>query len=206
LTGRRGGLRIRFMKVKAVLFDLDGTLTVPILDFDRIRSEIGEIEGPILEAMEKMTPAERQRAEEILHRHEEEAAVNSQLNPGVRQVWSYLRGSGRLIGLITRNRRWSVEKFSQTHNLSFDSIFTREDGPAKPDPYPVRQVCRELEVQPEEALVVGDYLFDLISGRRAGARSVLLSSGKKYADYVHEADYVIARLDEVIRIIEDIEK
>jgi len=194
------------MKVKAVLFDLDGTLTVPVLDFDRIRGEIGEIEGPILEAMEKMTPDERQRAEAILHRHEEEAALNSRLNPGVHEMWSYLRGSGRSIGLITRNRRWSVEKFCQKHGLSFDSIVTREDGPAKPDPFPVRQVCRNLEVQPQEALVVGDYLFDLISGRRAGARSVLLRNAIKYAEYQHEADYVITRLDDLIGIIEEIEK
>ncbi|MCK5272001.1 MAG: hypothetical protein KAJ52_05470, partial [Sedimentisphaerales bacterium] len=65
------------MKIAAVIFDLDGTLTQPYLDFDQIRSEIGNIDGPILEAMEQMPPPQRRKALEILHRHEQEAAENS---------------------------------------------------------------------------------------------------------------------------------
>ena len=34
-----------------VIFDLDGTITEPYLDFDTIRAKVG-VEGPILEAME----------------------------------------------------------------------------------------------------------------------------------------------------------
>ena len=47
------------MPIRAVVFDLDGTITEPYFDFDAIREEIGlEKNGePILEAMEKMTPA-----------------------------------------------------------------------------------------------------------------------------------------------------
>ena len=61
------------MPIRAVVFDLDGTITEPYFDFDAIREEIGlEKNGePILEAMEKMTPAQRDRAEHILHDHEQ---------------------------------------------------------------------------------------------------------------------------------------
>ena len=39
----------------AVIFDLDGTLTIPLLDFNRIRQEIGISDGfPILEALATM--------------------------------------------------------------------------------------------------------------------------------------------------------
>ena len=41
------------MKVAAAIFDLDGTLTRPVLDFNAIRREIGDVEGPLLEAMEE---------------------------------------------------------------------------------------------------------------------------------------------------------
>ena len=45
------------MTIKAVIFDLDGTITEPFLDFDAIRREIGlsPEAGTLLEAMEKMT-------------------------------------------------------------------------------------------------------------------------------------------------------
>ena len=120
------------MKIKAIIFDLDGTLTRPILDFDLIRSEIGGIEGPILEALEHLTTQQRQRADEILARHEHHAAENSQLNHGVHQLWQWMAQKQLKVALVTRNQRSSVERISEIHNLKFNVVFTREDGPAKP--------------------------------------------------------------------------
>ncbi|MBN1764178.1 MAG: HAD family hydrolase [Sedimentisphaerales bacterium] len=194
------------MKIKAVLFDMDGTLTKPYLDFDLIRSEIGNVTGPILEAMEKMPPENRKKAQDILHRHEKEAAENSYLNPGVAEVCDWLRHRDIKIGLITRNQLDSVNHFCRRHHLSFDSIVTREDGPVKPDPFGVLHSCEHLTIQPREAIVVGDYLFDLISAKRAGAHPVLLTSQDTCNDYCHEADYVISTLNELPQIIDNIEK
>lgn len=193
------------MKVKAVIFDLDGTITRPYLDFDRIRAEIGDVDGPLLEAMQKMPPEKQRRAEEILHRHELLAAQNSQLNDGVHEIFDWLRRRGKKIGLITRNRRDSVERICCLHSISFDSVVTREDGPVKPDSFPVAHACREMAVAPTRSIVVGDYLFDLLSGRRAGAISVLLATQPNFANYQHEADYVIEQLTELPPIITELE-
>ncbi len=54
----------------AIIFDLDGTLTVPVLDFGAIREELGLTDEPILEAMARMDAADRARAEAVLDRHE----------------------------------------------------------------------------------------------------------------------------------------
>jgi HAD superfamily hydrolase (TIGR01509 family) len=185
------------MEIKAIIFDLDGTLMQPYLDFDMIRAEIGGIEGPILEAMEKMSAEQQGRAHAILGRYEELAAENSRLNPGVAEVCLWLDEHGVAIGLVTRNQRRSVERVCQLHNLHFDSVVTREDGPVKPDPFAVLRACELMGVQPSEAVMVGDYLFDLQSGRRAGALSVLLKTNKKCAEFEHEADYVISTLNEL---------
>ena len=194
------------MKIKAIIFDLDGTVTRPILDFDQIRAEIGDIEGPILEAMEQMSPGEQQRTHQILARHEHIAAENSQLNPGVHELFAWLRQRGMSIGLVTRNQRRSVERICELHNLSFDSVITRQDGPAKPDPAPVQLACAGMGVEASESVMVGDYLFDLVSGRRAGAVSVLLTTSENHRDYKHEADYVIDSLNELPAVIDNIEK
>ncbi len=59
------------MSIKAVIFDLDGTITQPYFDFDAIREEIGlaRDSGPLLESMVKMTPQLRQKTEIILNKH-----------------------------------------------------------------------------------------------------------------------------------------
>jgi HAD superfamily hydrolase (TIGR01509 family) len=193
------------VKIEAIIFDLDGTITRPYLDFDQIRAEIGDVEGPILEAMQKMSPEKRGQAEEILHKHELLAAENSQLNPGVYEVFDWLRSRNNKIGLITRNSRDSVERVCVRHQISFDSVVTREDGPSKPDSFPVIHTCREMAVSPTQSVVVGDYLFDLISGRRAGAISVLLTTQQNFDDFRHEADYVIEELGKLPDIIVGIE-
>jgi len=193
------------MKVAAVIFDLDGTLTKPYLDFNRIREEIGSVQGPLLEAMEKMTPKDRRRAEDILHRHEREAAENSELNPGVWELLRELKKQDRRLGIVTRNRRGSVQRVCQIHDLVFEGITCREDGPAKPDPFAVLHVCEQLNVAPEESMVVGDYLFDLQSARRAGAKCVLYRSQDHSWGHEEEADYVIDHFNELLTLIADIE-
>ena len=56
-----------------------------MLDFPRIKAEMGIGDCPILEALAEMSPRERLAAEAVLHRHEEEAARGSTLNPGCRE-------------------------------------------------------------------------------------------------------------------------
>jgi len=193
------------MKIAAVIFDLDGTITKPYLDFNQIRAEISNVQGPLLEAMEKMTPEDRLRAEEILHRHELDAAENSQLNPHVPQLLRLLQNQNRLLGIVTRNRLDSVQRVCRIHNLMFDGICTRDDGPAKPHPFAVLHVCRQINVPPHKSLVVGDYLFDLQSARRAGAKSVLYRSQQHSRGHEHEADFVIDDLNELPNLIAALE-
>ena len=62
---------------RALLFDMDGTLTEPYLDFEAIRREMGIAPGCwLLEAIAAMPPTERAAAESMLHRHEEAAATD----------------------------------------------------------------------------------------------------------------------------------
>src|SRR5512135_2813484 len=95
------------MKIKAVIFDLDGTITQPFFDFDAIRKEMGfpADAGPILELMEKMTREKRDEAERILFAHEEKAVAESTLNSGAKETLEELRKSGILIGILTRNKK-----------------------------------------------------------------------------------------------------
>lgn len=194
------------MQVTTVIFDLDGTITRPCLDFDQIRRDIGDIDGPILEAMADMTDEQRAHANSVLLKHEQKAAEESELNPGAAELLDRLRSENRRIGLITRNCRQSVEHICAKHNLRFDAVSTREnDGPDKPDPFPFYYVCEKLNAQPHQALMVGDYLFDLLCGKNAGAQSVLVCTNKDYSDFLDQADFAIHNLTELHGIIESLE-
>ena len=167
------------MYPKAILFDMDGTLTEERLQWDDLRADLGVQPGEaILEAIHRMSGAERARAETVLHHHEQLAAERSVLNPGCREMltWMDTRGIGR--ALITRNTRASVRTVFDRCGLHFDIAITREDGLYKPDPAPLLLACQQLGVAPAEAWMVGDWKYDIMAANAAGIHAVWLSFGR----------------------------
>jgi HAD superfamily hydrolase (TIGR01509 family) len=191
------------MSIKVVIFDLDGTITQPYFDFDAIREEIGlaRDSGPLLESMETMTPQLRQKAEKILYKHEQKAVIESKLNTGAKHTLSQLRASGIRIGILTRNQRANAYAIASKHNLHFDAVIGREDGPAKPDAFGVLELCRQFDVKPQETMLVGDYLFDLLCAKAAGAYAVLLTNHHQADDFAEHADFCIENISGVLEII-----
>jgi HAD superfamily hydrolase (TIGR01549 family) len=192
------------MHIKAVIFDLDGTITQPFFDFDAIRLEMGypPDAGPILELMEKMTPRQREEAERILQVHEEKAVTESTLNPGAKKTLAELRRRKISIGILTRNKKDNAFAVAKKHGLKFDAVVGREDGPVKPDAFGVLYLCERFGIKPQESLVVGDYLFDLLCARSAGAIPVLLKNHHKADEFSQYADFVIENIADIIQIIE----
>lgn len=196
------------MKVTAVIFDLDGTLTEPVLDFDKIRSEMGidsESED-ILTAMEAMDPVRQKQAQTILTRHEHHAAQHAQLNDGVPELLSELRKRKIPIGLLTRNTRENTLFVARQHQLDFDAIVARHEGPAKPDAYGVLELCHQFNSIPSETLVVGDFLHDLQAARNAGAIAVLMKTHSKAEHYKVHADYCISHMSELLNLINELQQ
>lgn len=163
---------------RAVLFDMDGTLTRPLLDFSRIKAEMGIGARPILEALAEMNDAERRDAEVVLLRHEEQAAAGSTLNEGCRDVLGWLLGRRVGTALITRNSRSSVTTVLRRHGLSVDVAIAREDAPPKPDPRPLLAACERLGVTAGDAWMVGDGQYDVEAGLAAGVRTVWVGHGR----------------------------
>lgn len=193
------------MSIKAVIFDLDGTITQPYFDFDAIRQEmgLGKDSGPVLESMEKMTAQQRLRAEEILHFHEQKAVNQSSLNPGTRETLSVLRTADIHIGILTRNKTTNAQAIARKHNLKFDAVIGREEGPVKPDAFGVLRICEQFGVKPAETMLVGDYLFDLLCAKAAGAVAVLLTNHNQACEFTEHADFCVENISRILQIIED---
>lgn len=163
-----------------VLFDMDGTLTKPVLNFGKIREEMGIAGGrPILEALAEMEGEVRRRAEEVLLRREREAAEAAELNEGCERVLGMLAAAGVRTGLVTRNSAESTRRVLEAHGLAFGAVVTREDEPYKPRPEPIVLAVERLggKVAREEIWMVGDGEHDIEAGVAAGVRTVWVSHG-----------------------------
>jgi len=157
-----------------VIFDMDGTLTRSGLDFDLMRREIGLADGvSVWEGVQQLLPSARARAEAVVCRHEAQDAAVCELQPFAAEVVQQLRAAGKVVSLMTRNSRVSVDVFIDRHDIEFDQTRARCDGVVKPAPDPVLDLCAAAGVAPASTIAIGDYKYDLECANRAGAVSVL---------------------------------
>jgi hydrogenase expression/formation protein HypE len=196
------------MAIKGVLFDFDGTLTRPILDFGEIREALGcPPRLPVLEYIETLPESRRAEAHQVLDQFETEAAERCRPNRDAEQVLQTLLRRGLQIGIVSRNSlsaiRMSLQNFQRVRLSDFAVVISREDPfPPKPDPESVREAVRRMGVGVHEVMMVGDYLFDIEAGQKAGARTVLLTNGKDASHPGCSPDLVILRLSDLLPIIE----
>lgn len=165
----------QFARPAALLLDMDGTLTVPHLDFPQIKRDLGlPVDQPILEALDQLSAHDRRLADSILDRHENAAAEASTLAAGCHELLDWLAAEQLPFAVVTRNSRRSLETVWRLHGLPKCVCVTRDDEVYKPDPAPLRLACRRLEVPPERAWMVGDGPHDVEAGIAAGMRTVWL--------------------------------
>jgi len=202
------------MPIKGVLFDFDGTLTLPgALDFPAIKKALGcPLDQLILEFVESQPPDRQAGLMEILEEREDNAAQASIPNRGAEKCLSALRKRQISIGILTRNRlksvKKSMEKFEVVTIDDFDAIVTREIALPKPHPDGVIKAAGQMGLSPEELLVVGDFRFDVIAGKRAGAMAVLLTNGGEsvMAPDDPQPDYTITHLEDLPALLSQLTK
>ncbi len=198
--------------IRALLFDFDGTLTNPgALDFKVIRQELdcpGDV--PVLEFIETITEkARREKARQALDDFERRGAARSRPNPFAEQIVRQARTWGLKVGILTRNTfecvKIALANFETLSLDDFDLVLTRDHRIApKPDPAGIQAAAASWKLEPEQVMVIGDFLFDLEAGRKAGSLTVWLDVGtvpeqfRSQLDY----DYRVTGLDQLLPIIQ----
>lgn len=183
--------------LRGIIFDLDNTLVDSQLDFEAMRLEMGLASDlRILEAIAELPAEHAASCNAILSRHEEQGAKQATLLPGVDHLLQEAQRRNWRIGIVTRNSRKHSQAMLDNLNLQADILITRDDGPVKPHPWPVAHVCQTWGIHPHEAVMIGDYRFDVDSGRAAGTHTVLLSHPVEPHAYPNEeeADLVLSSL------------
>jgi len=190
------------MRIKGIIFDMDGTITAPYFDFVSIKEEAGIGDVDMLDYLRQATGAEYERVHAVLMKFEEAGVANARLNRGARKVLSFLAKRKIPTALLTRNSRKSVDGVCRKLKLKFDISVTREDGPHKPAPEPIWEIAARWCAKPSEVLVVGDYKWDVLCAKNADAPCALLINGSGEPEWAKDADFVITKLTDVIEIIE----
>ncbi len=186
------------MRYEGVIFDMDGTLIEPLLDFAKIRRELGiDPSRGILEAIDDMPETEASLARERLLGWEIASARLARLLPGAAQAVRAVSRAGLKTALLTRNTleamRIVLERFAE---LRFDLTFSRESGPIKPQPDGIIRACARLGIDPRKTACVGDFHYDITAANAAGAVSVLLAAHER-PGWADQANFVIESLDEL---------
>lgn len=179
------------MTIKAVVFDLDGTLAEFNLDYKAVRAEalqflvnqgfpasILSVNESMFEMLKKAQVYMQNNGKEkdfasikkslfdIAFKHEWEAANKTAPLPGVFEALKTLKTMNLKMGIFTINSERSVNLILDRFHLGqfFDATITREGVPrVKPDPSHLEAVLKALNMKPEEVAVVGDNAVDVRS-------------------------------------------
>lgn len=190
------------MAIRGVIFDMDGTITAPYLEFAKFKAVAGIGNVDTLDYLRSATGAEYERVHGLLMKFEEGGVANARLNRGARTLLNHLKRRRVPVGLLTRNSRKSVDGVCRKLKLEFDVVFTREDGPHKPAPEPIWEIAKRWKLKHRELLMVGDYKWDVLCAKNAGIPCAVLVDGEVVPEWAAGADFVIRRLTEVKAIIE----
>ena len=190
--------------VKAVLFDLDGTLvdSVPMLteavnrvmrangcsEFTeaQIAAMVGKGAKALIEsvcAAQGIVPSP-ENVQRFLKSYAS-AMMGSDMPeetfyPGAREAVAALQAAGFKTALVTNKMRMVTEAFVQRTGLNVDlNALVAGDDTDHPKPAPdmLLLACKKLGVSPAEAVMVGDSENDALAARAAGIRAMLVSTG-----------------------------
>jgi phosphoglycolate phosphatase-like HAD superfamily hydrolase len=100
--------------------------------------------------------------------------------------------------------RAALEKFTQITVQDFAAVITREKSLPKPHPEGVYHAAQHMGISPSELLVVGDFRFDVLAGKAAGALTVLLQNSEKsvMSPGDPQPDHTIHQLEEILAILD----
>jgi HAD superfamily hydrolase (TIGR01509 family) len=192
--------------IKAVIFDLDGTIVKFNLDYKAVRAETKQIlvrEGfpaSIFSLNESIFDMQqkaqlymknngkkeieiakiREEIFKLAERRELEAARTTELLPGTSETLKMLKKSKLKLGLFTLNCKPATEYILKHLHLTgfFKAVATRDCvETVKPAPEHLAVVLKKLNVKPEETLVVGDGISDMKSARELKAIGIGIPIG-----------------------------
>ncbi len=221
--------------IKAIVWDLDGTIVQFKIDYLRARrtaikilknygvpKSLLTINISILENMKYARDFfEKQgfsidKIDEIIkevdneiNQIEFEAAIDATMINGIDQVLEYAKNKNLKQAIFTFNTKKNTEISLKTVNLIhyFNIILGRDNvANLKPHPDHLIQICKQLNVKSDEILVIGDNARDIEAAINVGAYSIGLLTKIAKVENLQKANKIIKENEIPLKLIEEIEK
>jgi len=216
--------------IKGIVMDMDGTITKFNLDYmaarrealrelDKLNLRTPEVNEQlslylILKKLKEELDTDsftslRRKFYGLLEDMEVKGANEVTLYPGAVETLRMLRSRGLRIGLVTNNGHAGTEITLRRYHLTafFDAIVTRDDcEEMKPDGAPVRKILTKMNIRPQEAILVGDGVIDIMAARAVGLPSVAVATGPFSSDRLIQAepDYLLGSVNDLPLLIEQL--
>ncbi|MGL4315389.1 MAG: N-acetylmuramic acid 6-phosphate phosphatase MupP [Pseudomonas sp.] len=195
------------MRLRAVLFDMDGTLldtapdfiavcqamlkarSLPAVDDQLIRDQIsGGARAMVAATFAMDSEAEGFEALrlEFLERYLKHCAVLSRPFDGMSELLAEIEQAKLIWGVATNKPLRFAEPIMRQLGLAERSavlVCPDHVSRSKPDPEMLLLACQKIGVQPGEVLFVGDDARDIEAGRAAGCKTAAVTYG-----YIHPDD------------------
>ncbi|MDO4608730.1 MAG: HAD family hydrolase [Clostridia bacterium] len=218
--------------IKAVLFDLDGTLADSLIDLadgvNRALVQKGYPTHPvdafkyfvgdgIPKMIERALPESDRNADTVnelknifLPYYGVHYADNTYAYAGCPELVSTLKQKGFIVAVVTnKDQIMANEVVTSLYGNVFDLIFGKRDGiPAKPDPTAALMAMEQLGVKPHECVFIGDSGMDVATAVNSGAVPVGELWGFRQRDELlaNGAKYIISEPKELLDLIEELNK
>jgi phosphoglycolate phosphatase len=187
--------------LKAVLFDLDGTLLDTAADFTRVLNGLlAEHQRPLQDynsvrccvsegaravvrlgfGLEPEDPAFAPLLNAFLDRYEASLSEETSLFPGMEGQLQKLESRGIAWGIVTNKpARFTTPLLKQLALTSRCATAVCPDDVSnrKPHPEPMYLACKHIGIRPSEAIYVGDHRRDIDAGRNAGMKTIACRYG-----------------------------
>ncbi|MCE7914137.1 MAG: phosphoglycolate phosphatase [Nitrosomonas sp. PRO4] len=216
-TIRTSEKEIQFpLAVKVIMIDLDGTLlntaddlalsaNLMLKDLGMAEQAVSTIRSYIGKGIQKLVKRTLTgqldgepdatlfaKALPIYEKHyAKNLSVNTRPFPGVLEGIEALQQSNFKLACITNKAEAFTLPLLRSTNLydRFEIILSGDSLPKKkPDPMPLLHICKHFNVQPHEALLIGDSLNDAIAARAAGCHVFCVTYGYNEGRNVYELD------------------
>lgn len=186
---------------------MDGTLTIPNLDFGEMYRRCGVDQSKdILEEIATRSKEDQEIAFAAIDDLEEEGRRTLQLMPGAAELTCWLAHHQIPMALVTRNTRKSTKVLTDRllpPPVHFDVVVPRDDEQGlAPKPYPdaMQHIAKKwsMELPNDGIFMVGDSVEnDIVFGKNAGVATALLDTEKKHSE--SGADFVMSELTALAR-------
>jgi len=178
------------MTIKAVVFDLDGTIIKFNIDYKAARAEtidhltkqglprsLFSQNESVFDMLKKVEVSMKNKGKNqkeytklkqavfrILEKYELESAKTTTFIPGILETLKTLKKMKLKLALFTVNSKKSTNYIMNTFHIKpfFTAVVTRDDVPTvKPNPIHLETTIRKLKTKPTETIVVGDSATDM---------------------------------------------